>query len=1348
MKRYFAVLMTILMILIVPPVNAVGENIILNHDFIADVSGWTARNGAEITWESEGAQGSTGCAKIKLVGNLSAISQENLHLIPGETYQISFYIRTESGNSTASLIWHFSQGGYQFLITNTAINGNWKKVSLKYTFDGKNHLDETVDGRGKMEIRVADGKQSLVHYLDNVQIIPQSGVKIEEEKPEPIPVEKEVSDLKFDDVQGHWAEPVLTNLYRNRFINGVGNNRFDPEKCLTRAEFVEMMILALRLEQKQYAGCVNDVTDGDWYAPSIQTAYDLGSIGGPLTLGGYFWPNQEITREEAAYIIAHIAGLKSVTKQEPKQPADLEDISEWAKQSVFQAAEAGWLYGYPDGRFYPKRLITRAEAAVLANRIAEHGMQTMVFVDGEKGNDQNKGVFEAPVKTMAAAQKLVRSINGSMRSNIYVYIKSGEYPFEQTLALSQEDSGTNGYHIIYSGYGGQTVFSGGKTFTGGWELHDSQLGIYKAHVGKNINTRQMFVNGVRATRARSEGGLSDVTYDNGEIGHTTTDTFLADYKNVKDLEMVYYRAWTNPRCGVDHIEVNDDIATIYLDQPAWKNNRNKGGQISLATGPAYYENAYELIDKQGEWYYDGADGYLYYLPREFEDLQTAKIVLPVLEKLVTMQGTVDEPIHNISFEQITFAYTTWLKPSTTAGLVESQNCHLGGKLPDSAVLLNNGKYVDFSRCTFTKLGITGLKMVGAVQDCDVTANEFYDISGSAVSLGEPAFRDSTVYNPQDEKYMIRNCSITNNYIHHVAVEYKAAAGLSTGFPKDTVVSHNEIFDVPYSGMHLGCGWEEIDTSATEHFICEKNYVHKVMSDEVYDGAAIYNLGPTGGTEEEPNFIRENYIEDVRNLYGALYPDMGSSGIAVEENVVDLSMNKSWTALSSLHGEIPARWLHINSSLPELYIKNNYSTTPNVSLKNPNVKFEEAHLYENADWPERAEEIVEKAGIEPEYIDLFQEVPDVSITAESGYDMQTGDEFEIGIEAVGRKKTQVSIPKENIFITSRDERIATVTDEGTVRAGETGKTYIDVQVVTGDMVHEFTVEVRINDSVDDLKLDRETYTIIKNAKATIYPKVTSMFGMELSTNGVSYSIADENIATVTPMGIIEAKNEGITELKARIEVDGVTHEKTAIIEVIDVGAGMPAEEEGYDFGKEISDLTAWAVDNSSTKEQLDNGMKLELPSGLARYTKRMFLDELITFDMQINAESGWPSLVLRATEAPYNTGDCYMITFRNGQIELQRFNSGNRTVIFGKVSGFQSLVCDQIPFDYRYGQRYTIQAGARNVENGVEITLNIDGVSVFKYIDTDEKCLKNSGYVGFYVRAGNIELYPPMKEGAK
>ena len=108
MKRYFAVLMTILMILIVPPVNAVGENIILNHDFVADVSGWTARNGAEITWESEGAQGSTGCAKIKLVGNLSAISQENLHLIPGETYQISFYIRTESGNSTASLIWHFS----------------------------------------------------------------------------------------------------------------------------------------------------------------------------------------------------------------------------------------------------------------------------------------------------------------------------------------------------------------------------------------------------------------------------------------------------------------------------------------------------------------------------------------------------------------------------------------------------------------------------------------------------------------------------------------------------------------------------------------------------------------------------------------------------------------------------------------------------------------------------------------------------------------------------------------------------------------------------------------------------------------------------------------------------------------------------------------------------------------------------------------------------------------------------------------------------------------------------------------------------------------------------------------
>ena len=64
------------------------------------------------------------------------------------------------------------------------------------------------------------------------------------------------------------------------------------------------------------------------------------------------------------------------------------------------------------------------------------------------------------------------------------------------------------------------------------------------------------------------------------------------------MEFVYSDEWTNPRCGVDSVSVENGRAKIIMKQPGFKYATNKGA--SSATYPIYYENAYELLDRDGE----------------------------------------------------------------------------------------------------------------------------------------------------------------------------------------------------------------------------------------------------------------------------------------------------------------------------------------------------------------------------------------------------------------------------------------------------------------------------------------------------------------------------------------------------------------------------------------------------------------------------------------------------------------------------------------------------------------------------------------------------------------------------
>src|ERR1700691_1181320 len=110
--------------------------------------------------------------------------------------------------------------------------------------------------------------------------------------------------------------------------------------------------------------------------------------------------------------------------------------------------------------------------------------------------------------SLSGAQAKVRTLTPTMTGNIIVYLYGGTYQLTSSFTLVENstthDSGTGGHNVIYEAYPGQVpVISGGKTITG-WSVYNSSLNIYRASVGTGVNSRQLYVNGVRAIRARSD----------------------------------------------------------------------------------------------------------------------------------------------------------------------------------------------------------------------------------------------------------------------------------------------------------------------------------------------------------------------------------------------------------------------------------------------------------------------------------------------------------------------------------------------------------------------------------------------------------------------------------------------------------------------------------------------------------------------------------------------------------------------------------------------------------------------------------------------------------------------------
>lgn len=984
---------------------------------------------------------------------------------------------------------------------------------------------------------------------------------------------------------------------------------------------------------------------------------------------------------------------------------------------------------------------TGAAAVSAASERIDSGPASAYYVDPANGDDDNTGTLAQPFRTIQRARDKVRTIASGMTADITVFLREGTYvqPYEirtenlykndktlsetrsikaSTLTFDERDSGKNGFSVIYQAYPGEApVISGGRTITG-WTLHDAGQNIYKAYGGGDLDTRQLYVNGVRAVRARSEGGLSNSTYD--AAGHTTTDTFLAGWGNIRDLEMVYKQKWTSPRAKVDSITVDNGVASIVMQQPGWYYMRNKG--TTSATVPWYYENAYELLDEPGEWYLDRSTGTFYYKPREGENMASAQVVAPELEQLMRVEGgSLDQAVSHLTFSGIRFEYATWLRPSTGNGHSDAQNSHIretgsgsGDKLMDGAIHVQNAHFITFEGNRFSRLGSIGLKTDVGAQDNLIVGNIFTDISGSAIAVGDVASEQKETTDPRK---LNRNNDVVNNLISGVGVDYFSAAAVSAGYPVDMDIAHNEIGGVPYSGLHIGYGWATGAASNTRNVRIQNNLIHDYMQ-KLNDGGGIYTLGKTGGSVSEPGIVSGNYLLRDHDVgQGAIYFDEGSNYWQAYDNVVETAPNfvHIWTA-----------------TIHDIAVNRTFTNTPKLVNNGTNTPVTNTRLYENAEWPSEALAIMQNAGLQPAYRHL-RSTESIAKLFIQEMDLASGQSAALQIEAALSERGAAIDPSgETIVFASNNPSVATVDSAGVVTAVGPGKATFTA-TVNGHPV-PVVHAVYVDDEYEGLTVTGTQPALMPRQSMTLSVTSVTYYGKVRPISSLTFASADPVIAAVSAGGVVTGEAVGSTEVEVTAIVDGAAETFAYPLEVKLALTENMIDEPDY-----------WYVNGTATKTVSDGLVTLATPGGgIAMFQGRQYGNEPVKAQMTINDTAGWHAIAFRSQQDDESysssTNETYLIVFSPTTVELHRFNNGTRTVLYGNVSGYTPLIGGSLPNSYMtYGSNHLVEFGASNVAGGVRLVLNVDGHSVIDAVDSYGGYIAESGYVGLYARTGSITL---------
>lgn len=1349
-----------------------------NHEIIEKFQVYSAKAGIV----EGGANGTGHCYMFDTTNTTKReLILNSVPLVAGETYDISFYYRTDTVNVPQITLIHVYEGnlGYGFPKT-TSLTTSWQKYTATYQCKGKANAVGDLLGGSTLWFRFGDASSPYkgVYYIDELEIRPRGLVDYDYSVANLVGAEKYAGDndirihkekentvsqkVTFSDVNNHWAQTTVETLARYDYVDGMGDGSYAPNASVTRAQFIKMMVGYYGMISPEYKGEYADVKGDEWYVEYLTIARQLGLISPEFYQDGKIYPDKPITREEAATIAAAIAKQQEAKKVEGAVTSFTDDksISSWALEGVKNAASYGLIKGYDTGDYKPAANITRAEAAAILFRIVELKSKFNIFVDAQNGSDENDGSEAFPLKTMYAARDMAKKLSENMKNDITVNMR-GRFRLDETFTLDASDSGKNGYNIIYTSWGNEKATITMADEYSEWEMHDASKNIYKTYVGEGTIARQAWFNDIRGIRAKNIGYLENSSFID-QAYYLCDNKELLDFEHPEDLEFVWHILWCNPRFKVKSISEEDGRVRIDLHDYFGKVKDSKvrfDGDKNLQRQQAsFIENAYELLDEQGEYYMNKYDGYMYYIPRIGEDMNNMTVKIAKGEELIKVMGTKDSFVKNVTFDNLKFEGVAWNYVDKVGGLSDLQNNNVawenGGTYGMDPIQGINFAYVEnvnFTNNLVRQMGMHGIVYLKGSKYCNIVGNEVYDIAGGGINVDTVS--GGGAFHQRARVDWTEYCHIDNNYVHDTGLDYEDSAGIAFGHGRHTTINHNEVCNVPYSGFHIGYGWARYSTYGSISYGLELNYnyIHDVMKSRVSDGACIYTLGGNSheGDPKDPanqNRIWNNYLSRGWQC-DYVYPDEGSSSWYIKNNVADSEYVAENEHNFDRAISKPKYWTHMHTkTIKWNTYEDNWSNLDYAYASGMMNQTESIigtlHKYPDHNYPAEAQAVMEAAGIEDKYKDNFDlDVPKVFVAPDRWRNLSIDKPEDAKFMVFGGKDVIYDI--QDFYIDFQCEEDAVTYDKATntLTAHKVGIYEADVMAIINGTVQRQHLLMECGDDIQTIDFGGTSVLLMNGFEKTLTPKATTLFGNTYNVSDSDWThdlvIDDTSIAKIEG-NKITALGNGSTRIHGNIYIKDLTFKFDMPLKVIS-HSNKEAESLPYtvlDIGKE----GGWKV-GSVTLE--DGGIKVV---GLPNHALNQVAEGLIAFDLVVNNGNGWPTIAFCDTDfmGDYNTNDCYMFGFKADHIEFQRWNKGVRTMIFGNSNnpivgpGVSNLGEDKL---YEYGERLSIIMGAIKTDDGTRLVLTINGRNVIDYEDTGSSALKPQGYYVVYNSEPGMVFYP-------
>lgn len=236
--------------------------------------------------------------------------------------------------------------------------------------DDTNAGDATTDKKG------SGGVTSIDLTSKNDKDTTDDGSGLRKDDTTTDKTEETVYNSTFTDVEeSSWYYEYVTPLAAKGIIEGYPDGTFLPQKSITRAEFIKLLVTSMGYELTE-SDEFTDVTSAQWYYSVVSTAVKNNVIN-KKDYGETFKPDEYIKRDEVAQLLVNATGVETDKYESPYVDTKDKNIVALYSICLMQGSkddETGGRY------FFPETNITRAETSAVFTRLLEYNADKETFV--------------------------------------------------------------------------------------------------------------------------------------------------------------------------------------------------------------------------------------------------------------------------------------------------------------------------------------------------------------------------------------------------------------------------------------------------------------------------------------------------------------------------------------------------------------------------------------------------------------------------------------------------------------------------------------------------------------------------------------------------------------------------------------------------------------------------------------------------------------------------------------------------------------------------------------------------------------------------------------------------------